>query len=43
MLFSTRATTVKVQNLRRDADAAVCIITETFLGPWLQVEGSADV
>ena len=43
VLFSTRATTVKVKNLQRDSYAAVCIITEKFLGPWLQVEGTADV
>ena len=43
LLFSTRATAAKVKNLKRDPYAAVCIITEKFLGPWLHVEGEADI
>jgi PPOX class probable F420-dependent enzyme len=43
LLFSTRVTTVKVRHLKRDPYAAVCIITDKFLGPWLQVEGTTEV
>ncbi len=43
ILFSTRQKNAKVRNLQRDPYAAVCVITERFLGPWLQVEGTADI
>jgi PPOX class probable F420-dependent enzyme len=43
VLFSTRSTAAKVRNLKRDPYAAVCVITEKFLGPWLHVEGHAEV
>ena len=43
LLFSTRATTVKVRNLQRDPYAAVSIITERFLGAWMHVEGTAEI
>src|SRR5438309_2695605 len=43
LLFSTRSTAAKVRNLKRDPYAAVCVITERFLGPWLHVEGNAEI
>ena len=43
VLFSTRSTAAKIRNLQRDPYAAVCVITERFLGPWLHVEGSAEI
>ncbi|GAC1325152.1 MAG: hypothetical protein NVSMB2_23590 [Chloroflexota bacterium] len=43
VLFATRATTAKIKNLARDPYTAVCIITDKFVGPWMHVEGEADV
>jgi PPOX class probable F420-dependent enzyme len=43
VLCQTRSTAAKVRNLQRDPYAAVCIITERFLGPWLHVEGTAEI
>ncbi len=43
LLFSTRQTAIKVKNLKRDPYAAVCIITERFLGAWMHVEGTAEI
>jgi PPOX class probable F420-dependent enzyme len=43
LLFTTRATAAKVRNLQRDPYAAVCIITERFLGAWIHAEGQAEI
>jgi PPOX class probable F420-dependent enzyme len=43
VLTATRGTNAKVKNLQRDPYAAVCIITTRFLGPWLHVEGQAEI
>lgn len=43
VLFATRATTAKIKNLKRDPYTAVCIITDKFIGPWMHVEGEADI
>ncbi len=43
VLLSTRQTAAKVKNLKRDPYAAVTVITERFLGPWMHVEGSAEI
>ena len=33
----------KVANLRRKADASVCVLSDEFNGPWVQVQGHAEV
>ncbi len=33
----------KVTNLRRDADCAVLVLSDEFDGPWVQVDGTAEV
>ncbi len=33
----------KVANLRRDPRASMCVLSEAFDGPWVQVEGTAEV
>ena len=38
-----RETAYKVRNLRRDPRAALCVFVEAFTGPWVQIEGTADV
>jgi PPOX class probable F420-dependent enzyme len=43
VLLATRATTAKVRNLQRNPKAALCLITERFLGAWLHVEGEAEI
>ena len=43
VVLSSRATAMKVKNVRRDPHAAVCVMTTTFYGDWCQVEGSVTV
>ena len=42
-IISGRATAYKVCNLRRDPRAALCVFVEAFTGPWVQIEGTAEV
>ena len=32
-----------VRNLRRDPRAALCVFVEAFRGPWVQIEGTAEI
>ena len=43
VLISTRETAVKTRNLRRDPRASLCVFSDGFFGPWVQVEGDAEV
>ncbi len=43
VLIATGSKAVKVKNLARDPRATVSLITEKFLGPWVQVEGTAEI
>jgi PPOX class probable F420-dependent enzyme len=42
-IFSSRETAYKLRNLRRDPRAALCVFGKKFVGPWLQIEGTAEV
>jgi PPOX class probable F420-dependent enzyme len=42
-VISSRQTAYKVQNLRRDPRASLCVLSDGFYGPWAQVEGTATV
>jgi PPOX class probable F420-dependent enzyme len=42
-IISSRETAYKVRNLRRDPWAQACVFTDSFVGQWLFVEGSARV
>lgn len=42
-IISSRETAYKVRNLRRDPRAALCVFVEAFTGPWVQIEGMAEV
>ncbi len=41
--ISSRETAYKVRNLRRDPRAQLCVFTDRFFGPWVFVEGNAEV
>lgn len=43
ILVSSRETAYKTRNLRRDPWAQVCVFTDEFFGPWVLVEGEAEV
>jgi PPOX class probable F420-dependent enzyme len=43
VVVSTRETAVKTRNLRRDPRMALCVFTDRFFGPWVQVEGDAEI
>jgi PPOX class probable F420-dependent enzyme len=42
-IISSRETAYKVKNLRRDPWASLCVFVDEFTGPWVQVEGIAEV
>lgn len=42
VVISSRETAYKVRNLKRDPRASLCVFTDRFFGPWIQVEGSAE-
>lgn len=42
-IISSRETAYKVHNLHRDPWAQACVFTDSFVGQWLFVEGSAQV
>lgn len=41
--ISTRETTIKVTNLRRDPRISLCLLSPGWYGPWGQVEGTAEI
>jgi PPOX class probable F420-dependent enzyme len=43
IVVSTRETALKVHNLRRDPQASICVMNDGFYGPWVQVDGPAEV
>jgi PPOX class probable F420-dependent enzyme len=43
VVLSTRETAIKVKNLRRDPRATYCAVNDGFYGPWVQVEGRAEI
>jgi PPOX class probable F420-dependent enzyme len=43
VVVSSREAAYKTRNLRRDPWAQVCVLSERFFGPWVYVEGEADV
>jgi PPOX class probable F420-dependent enzyme len=42
-ISSSSETTYTVRNLRRDPRATLCVFVEAFTGPWVQIEGTAEV
>jgi PPOX class probable F420-dependent enzyme len=43
VLISTRETAIKARNLAKDPRAALCAISDTFFGEWIQIEGDAEL
>lgn len=41
--ISSRETAFKVQNLRHDPRATLCVFTDGFFGDWVQIEGAARI
>lgn len=42
-IVSSRATAYKVRHLRRDPRASLCVFAEKFYGPWIQIDGTAEI
>ena len=43
IVISTYPDRAKAANLRRNPDASVCILSDDFGGPWVQIDGTAEV
>lgn len=43
VVVSSRETAYKVRNLRRDPRAVVCALSDGFFGPWVQIDGTAEI
>jgi len=43
IVISTRETAIKTRNLRRDPHASLCVISDGFFGPWIQIDGVAEI
>jgi PPOX class probable F420-dependent enzyme len=42
--ISSRERAYKVRNIRRDPDVSICVLPDGFFGgPWIQVDGTAEV
>jgi len=41
--ISTRETAIKAKNARRDARVSLCVLSDGFFGPWVQVDGQARI
>lgn len=42
-IISSRETAAKVRNLRRDSRATLCVMTDSFFGDWIQIEGETEI
>jgi PPOX class probable F420-dependent enzyme len=42
-IISSRETAYKTRHLHRDPRASLCVFTDEFYGPWVQIDGTADV
>jgi len=43
LVISSRETAMKVRNLQRDPAATLCVLSDGFFGPWVQVDGVVEV
>jgi PPOX class probable F420-dependent enzyme len=42
-VISTWEGAAKTRNLRRDPRAVLCVLSDDFFGPWLRIEGTAQI
>jgi PPOX class probable F420-dependent enzyme len=43
LVIASYPTRAKSKNLRKDAAATVCVLSDDFGGPWVQIDGYAEV
>ena len=43
VVISTRETAMKVHNLRRQPQASLCVLSDEFFGPWVQLDGTVEI
>lgn len=43
LMVSSRETAMKTHNLRRQPQASVCVLSDSFWGPWMSAEGTVTV
>src|SRR5438874_847859 len=43
VVISTRETAFKVKALRRDPRVSLCVLSDAFMGEWIQVDGTAEI
>ena len=43
VVISTRETAVKTRNVAGDPRVVLCVLTESFFGEWVLIEGRADI
>jgi PPOX class probable F420-dependent enzyme len=43
VVISTWEGAYKTRNLRRDPTAVLCVLSDDFFGPWIRIEGTAQI
>jgi PPOX class probable F420-dependent enzyme len=43
IMISSRQTAMKTKNIARDPHASICVFSDGFFGPWVQIDGTAEV
>ena len=43
VVVSTRETAMKAKNLERDPRVELCVLSDTFFGDWIQLDGTAEI
>ncbi len=42
-LVSTRETAIKTKNAERHPDVSLCVMSDRFFGPWVQIDGTVEI